>query len=148
LVGGECIVIGGVQALDIGNSRGTPTRIRCGTDFTVQQELDIANEQLKQLTLKIQKAEETMREAPTDELKSLIESLSQRKAEIANRIPTYLPRIDRNDGAFVEVRGTIFPGVELEICHVPYPATKPQRQVVFKLDKSRGMIIAEPFKKS
>jgi uncharacterized protein (DUF342 family) len=148
LVGGECIVIGGVQALDIGNSRGTPTRIRCGTDFTVQQELDIANEQLKQLTLKIQKAEETMREAPTDELKSLIESLSQRKAEIANRIPTYLPRIDRNDGAFVEVRGTIYPGVELEICHVPYPVTKPQRQVVFKLDKSRGMIIAEPFKKS
>jgi len=148
LVGGECIVIGGVQALDIGNSRGAKTYIRCGTDFTVQQELDIANEQLKLIALNLQKAEDMYAEEPLPDIGNYIKELKVRKIEISNRIPLYLPKIDTNDAAFVEVRGTVYPGTEIEICHVSHTILKAQKQVVFRLDKERGLIVSTPYKKS
>lgn len=147
IIGCECIVIGGVQALDIGNARGAKTYLRCGTDFTVQQELDVANEQLKQIAVNLQKAEEAFKEGPTVEIERYIAELKTKRDEINARIPTYLPKIDTNDAAFVEVRGTVYPGTEIEICHVPHSITKPQKQVIFRLDKSRGMIVSEPYKK-
>jgi len=148
LVGCECIVIGGVQAFEIGSARGARTRVRCGTDFTVQQELDIANEQLKVIAIKLQKAEEMYKEEPLEDIQKHIESLKARRDEINARIPLFLPRIDRNDGAFIEVRGSIYPGTDLEICHVPYVVQKVHKSVVFRLDKSRGMIVIEPYKKA
>lgn len=148
LVGCDCIVIGGVQALEIGSPREAKTVIRCGTDFTVQQELDIANEQLKQITLQIQKAKTLYEDEPTQELAKNIEELLARKTEIANKIPLFLPKIDTNEEAFIEVHGTIYPGTEIEICHVPYKILKPQKQVVFKLDKAKGIIVSKPFKKN
>nr|WP_255946704.1 FapA family protein [Brucepastera parasyntrophica] len=63
ITGGECIVIGGIKVFDIGNREGTGTYIRCGTDFTVQQNLDLANEKIKDLTLRIQKIREEIAEA-------------------------------------------------------------------------------------
>jgi Predicted polymerase, most proteins contain PALM domain, HD hydrolase domain and Zn-ribbon domain len=147
LVGCECIVIGGIQALDIGSPRGSRTYLRCGTDFTVQQELDIANEQIKLLSIKLQKAEEMYAEDPQTEMEAYINEMRARKAEIANRIPSYLPRIDTNDQAFVEVRGSVYPGTEIEICHISYTVTAIQKQVVFRLDKNRGVIVCEPYKK-
>ncbi|HPS43371.1 MAG TPA: hypothetical protein PK542_02680, partial [Treponemataceae bacterium] len=119
-----------------------------GTDFTVQQELDIANEQLKVIAIKLQKAEEMYKEEPLEDIQKHIESLKARRDEINARIPLFLPRIDRNDGAFIEVRGSIYPGTDLEICHVPYVVQKVHKSVVFRLDKSRGMIVIEPYKKA
>lgn len=148
LVGCECIVIGDVQALDIGNPRGARTRIRCGTDFTVQQELDIANEQLKLLTLKIQKTEEVLQEEPLPEIAKHLEELKIKRDEIRARIPQYLPKIDTNENAKIEVYGTIYPGTEIEICHVPISIKKAEKQVILTLDKQRGTIICEPMKKS
>jgi uncharacterized protein (DUF342 family) len=148
LVGCECIIIGGVQALDIGSKRGAKTWVRVGTDFTVQQELDIANEQMKTLAVKLQRAEAAYAEGPSPELEKYIEEIKAKKAEIANKIPLYLPNIDKNDGATVEIHGTVYPGTEIEICHVPLSVTKEQKQVIFRLDKARGTIVAEPYKKN
>jgi uncharacterized protein (DUF342 family) len=147
LVGSECIVIGSVQALDIGSPRGARTYIRCGTDFTVQQELDIANDQIKQITLALQKAEAMHEEEPLPDIAKAILDMKAKKEEIANKILVSLPKIDRNDRAVIEVHGTIYPGAEIEICHVPYKVLKAQKQVVFRLDKERGAIVAEPYKK-
>ncbi len=147
LVGGECIAVGGVQALDIGNPKGVATRIRCGTDFTVQQALDIANEQMKQLAVKIQKAEAMYKEEPLPDLEKAILEMKAQRTQIANRIPGYLPKIDTNDKAVVEVRGAVYPGVEIEICHVQHLVTKVQKAVVFRLDKERGLIAADPIQK-
>jgi uncharacterized protein len=147
IVGCECIVIGGIQALDIGSPRGAKTYIRCGTDFTVQQELDIANEQLKLISIKLQKAEEIYKEEPLPDIKEFIEEAKVRKREITSRIPGYLAKIDKNDKAIIEVHGTIYPGTEIEICHVAHRIDKEQKQVVFRLDKIKGMIITEPYKR-
>ena len=147
LIGCECIVIGGIQAFDIGSLRGPKTYLRCGTDFTVQQELDIANEQLRVIGLKLQQAEEMYAEEPLPDIGKYIEELKAKRIEIANRIPTYLPKIDKNDAAFIEVRGTVYTGTEIEICHVSLSIRKNQKQVIFRLDKAHGMIVTEPYKK-
>jgi len=147
LVSSECIAIGNIKAFNVGSPHGPHTYIRCGTDFTVQQELDIANEQLKHLSLKLKQAEEVYKMEPLPDLAQFIEEARARKAEIANRIPTYLPRIDKNDNAYIEVRGSIFPGTEIEICHVSFSVTKLMKQVVFRLDKAKGTIVTEPWKK-
>jgi len=147
LVGCEVIAIGGVQALEIGSAHGAKTWVRCGTDFTVQQELDIANEQLKVLAVKIQRAEEVYEEEPLPDIAKHIEELKARKAEIIARIPAVLPRIDRNDAAFVEVFGTAFPGTEIEICHVTYTVTQPEKGLRYSLDKSKGAIVTTPLAK-
>jgi len=147
LVGCECIVIGGVAAFDIGAPRGAKTYLRCGTNFTVQQELDVANEQLKILSIKLQQAQQSYKDNPNEKLSQAIETIQARMAEINAKIPMYLPNIDTNDAAFVEVRGSIHPGTELEICHVPYTVTKLQKQVVFRLDKTKGIIVSEPWEK-
>lgn len=146
LVGCEIISIGGVQAHEIGSAHGVKTRVRCGTDFTVQQELDIANEQLKVLAVKIQRAEEVYAEEPIPDIARHIEELKEKKAEIISRIPAVLPRIDRNEGAFVEVFGTAYPGTELEICHVSHTLIKAEKAVRFVLDKTKGIIVTEPLK--
>lgn len=143
LVGCEVIAIGGVQAQEIGSAHGAKTRVRCGTDFTVQQELDIANEQLKVLAVKIQRAEEVYEDEPLPDIAKHIEELKAKKAEIISRIPAVLPRIDRNDEAFVEVFGTVFPGTEIEICHVTYTVLTAEKQVRFTLDKTKGIIVSE-----
>ncbi len=148
LVGCECIVVGGIQALDIGNARGSKTHVRCGTDFTVQQELDIANEQLRQIAVRLAKAEETYADEPLPDIGKYIEELKAKRAEINARIPSYLPRIDRNDEAYVEVRGSVYPGTEIEICHVPFSVTKVMKSVVFRLDKVKGAIVTTQYKKS
>ncbi len=147
LVGCEVIAIGGVQAFEIGSSHGAKTRVRCGTDFTVQQELDIANEQLKVLAVKIQRAEEIYEEEPLPDIARHIEELKAKKAEIISRIPAVLPRIDRNDEAFVEVYGTAYPGTEIEICHVTHTVMTAEKQVRFTLDKTKGTITGSPLGK-
>lgn len=148
LVGCECIVIGGVQAMDIGNARGAKTYLRCGTDFTMQQELDVANERLKVIAAKLRQAEEMYKEEPLPDIEAFIQELRKRRMEITERIPAYLTAIDKNDAAFVEVRGTMYPGVEIEICHVSYTVLKQQKQVILRLDKTKGVIVAEPYKKA
>ncbi len=147
LVGCEVIAIGGVRAFEIGSAHGVKTRVRCGTDFTVQQELDIANEQLKVLAVKIQRAEEVYAEEKLQDIGKHLEELRAKKAEILTRIPLVLPRIDRNDEAFVEVSGTVYPGTEIEICHVGYSVLKPEKAVRFYLDKSKGVVLSEPLAK-
>jgi uncharacterized protein (DUF342 family) len=148
IIGGEYTVIGAILAYDIGKQNGPKTRIRCGTDFVVQQELDIANEALKKITLKLQKAEEVYKEEPLPDIATYIEELKARKLEITAKIPLYLPKIDTNDAAFVEVRGTVYPGTEIEICHVSHTVIELQKQVVFRLDKIHGGIVTGPYKKT
>ena len=51
--------------------------------------------------------------------------------------------LDKNESASIEVIERIYPGVYLEICHVPYVVKKPMSNVRFFLDKTIGAIKSE-----
>ncbi|ULQ59567.1 hypothetical protein K7I13_14035 [Brucepastera parasyntrophica] len=60
-----------------------------------------------------------------------------------NKITEYLPHIDINENAYVEVYGTIYPGIQIEICHVPFSVTQIYKKTRFRLDKPHGEIITD-----
>jgi len=52
-------------------------------------------------------------------------------------------QLDKNETAEVVVKGFIFPGAYIEICHLSYIVSRQMERVRFKLDKAKGKIIAE-----
>jgi hypothetical protein len=55
-----------------------------------------------------------------------------------------MKELDKNDKAFVQVQGTVYPGSYIEICHVPLVVTEILAGVRFSLDKRKGKIVLDP----
>jgi hypothetical protein len=51
--------------------------------------------------------------------------------------------LDKNEAASVEVIERIFPGVYIEICHIPFVVKKQMTNIRFFLDKATGTIKSE-----
>ena len=56
--------------------------------------------------------------------------------------------LDMNDAALVSVRGDVFPGAYIEICHVSCFITRPRRFLSFRLDKEKGKVVEMKWEKS
>jgi hypothetical protein len=52
--------------------------------------------------------------------------------------------MDRNDEASIVVRGTIYAGTYIEICHVSHIVARSLSKVRYSLDKKHGTVQAEP----
>ena len=48
----------------------------------------------------------------------------------------------------MSVRGEVYPGTYIEICHVLHFITRPQRLLSFRLDKEKGKIMEAKWEKS
>lgn len=145
IVGGEIFAVQGVRAAGIGSESGASTKIHCGVDFTVQQDLDKANEQMRVYTQKQAKLRELMaQDAEADPAKAALdEKLREAIAKLALRASNLLGALDSNDQAVVEVSGEIRPGTLIEICHVAFFADQTFKKVRFRLDKSFGRVVHE-----
>ena len=53
-------------------------------------------------------------------------------------------QLDKNEEADVIVKGSIFPGAYIEICHLPYIVSREIRYVRLRLDKKNGRVVDEP----
>lgn len=53
--------------------------------------------------------------------------------------------LDKNEDTEVVATGTVFPGAYIEICHFSYIVSREMKNVRFRLDKSKGRVIAETF---
>jgi len=145
LIGGEIFAVHGVHALGIGSEGGTGTKIHCGIDFTVQQELDRANEMMRLYTQKQAKLREYLAQLPEKDLAKLeIDAkLSAEISALAGRIGSMLGKLDANDAATIEVVGEIRPGTLIEICHIAFFTDQSYKKVRFRLDKTNGRLIHE-----
>ncbi len=145
IVGGEIFAVHGVRAAGIGSEAGSGTKIHCGIDFTAQQELDKANEQLRQFTRKQAKVREMMeKETERDPIKveyhvRITDAIGVLSAKIAG----LLGKLDSDDEASIEVTGEVRPGTLIEICHIAFFTDQPYKKVRFRLDKNVGRIIHE-----
>lgn len=141
LVGGEIYAIRGVRAAAIGNESQIGTRVHCGVDFAVQQEIDRSNERLRVLALRdkaIRAGETGASPVATEELLRRIEA--EEKA-LGQRVSDLLLKLDADDQATVEVSGAVYPGVIIEICHVAFFVEEPLKKVIFRLDKAKGTLV-------
>jgi uncharacterized protein (DUF342 family) len=142
LMGGEVFATHGVRCGRLGNQAFQSTSLHVGSDFTVQQRLDRANEKLRLLTARVRRLEDeaAVHAGPNARLHA---DLAKMGADLRAQIRELLRRLDTDDGAIVDARGEIFPGVVIEICRVRIVVEERLHACRFRLDRSGGRIIVE-----
>lgn len=145
LIGGEIFAVRGVKAAGIGSDGGAGTKIHCGVDFTVQQELERENERMRIYTQKQKKLRDYIsRQEEKDPANLELESkLSAEITKLSNRIGELLGKLDAFEEATVEVSGEIRPGTLIEICHIAFLTEQTLKKTRFRLDKASGKLVHE-----
>lgn len=151
VIGGEIFSIHGLKAASIGSETGKTTKIHCGIDFSVQQEIDRLNEQFRILTQKNQKINELLKNPAIDqrkiaELKQFQKQIEKNMTDISTKLTDLLPKLNADENASVSCLGEIAKGTLVEICHVALFIDKPLKKVTIHLDKSQGKLVCETIK--
>jgi uncharacterized protein (DUF342 family) len=150
VIGGIVKAQNGISAAQIGTERGPRTEIHCGIDFKVEQKLVWIRDRNIALAFKIREIETKVKSSPKarevltplrEKIKAAIHQLNENARELVSRL-------DRNEGAEVSVRGTVYPGTYIEICHVSHFVNRPRNFLSFRLDKSNGKIMETKWEKS
>jgi hypothetical protein len=143
IIGGVVKAANGVSAAQIGSERGPRTEIHCGVDFNVEQRLIWIRDKNIALAFKLREIDNRMKTSPAtkavlvplrDKIKAALHQLNESARALVGTL-------DRNEGATVSVRGSVFPGTYIEICHISHFVTKPRRMVTYRLDKANGKIV-------
>jgi uncharacterized protein len=143
IMGGETFATHGIRCARLGNQAFQRTNIHAGTDFTVQQRLDQANERMRLLSARSRQIEAVAAAHPSPEAEKARADTARIAEKLRIEIGELLGTLDADDGAVVEVKGEIFPGVVIEICRVSIVVEEPLKACKFKLDKAAGRIILE-----
>jgi uncharacterized protein (DUF342 family) len=151
ILGSDVYAIHGVRAGSIGKKSGKATQIHCGIDFTLQQEKEKTNNQMRMLAAKLGKLSEIMN-APLSEgedperrtkMEQLRRRLEEERNKAARRISDILGQITNDEDAVVEANGEIVPGTLIEICQIALFVTEPLKKVRIRLHKTEGKLICE-----
>jgi uncharacterized protein (DUF342 family) len=142
IIGGIVKAQNGVLAAQIGSERGSRTEIHCGIDFKVEQKLVWIRDRNIALAFKLREIEAKMKSgAKTREvLAPLRERIKAAIHQLNENARALVSGLDRNETAEVSVRGNVYPGTYIEICHVSHFITRPIRFLTFRLDKAKGKI--------
>ncbi len=146
IIGGKIYAQDGVTATQIGSALGPRTEIYCGIDYSVEQKLEWIRDKNIELALKLKQVERKLK-ATSEGKEKLIEvqeKLKQaihRMNEAANSL---IFQLDKNEDADVIVKGSIFPGAYIEICHLSHIVSREMKHVRLRLDKKKGRVVAEP----
>jgi uncharacterized protein (DUF342 family) len=149
IIGGIVKAQNGVSAAQIGTERGPRTEIHCGIDFKVEQKLVWIRDRNIALAFKMREIEAKIKVNPG--VKQVLAPLHARIKAAIHKLNenarTLVAGLDRNDKAEVSVRGGIFPGTYIEICHVSHFVSRPKHLLTFRLDKMSGVIVETPWQK-
>jgi uncharacterized protein len=142
IIGGIVKAQNGVSAAQIGTVRGPRTEIHCGVDFKVEQKLLWIRDRNIALSFKLREIEVKMKASARarEVLSPLRERIKAAIHQLNESARTLVSGLDRNEEADVSVRGTVYPGTYIEICHVSHFITQPRRFLSFHLDKAKGKI--------
>ncbi len=143
IMGGEIFATHGIRCGRLGNQAFQSTRIHVGTDFTVQQKLDQANEKMRLLSGRVRQIDHAAAAHPGPEADKARAEFAKMTADLRAKIGEYLGQLDADESAAVEARGEIFPGVVIEICRVSIVVEEKLHACRFRLDKAAGRIVVE-----
>lgn len=145
IVGGTISAGDGVDAMHIGSRVGVRTEIYCGTNFSVMQKLELVRDNVMKLAQRIREVER-LKASGKGNQSALAELEAKLRAAVTkmNQASIHLiPGLDKNESAQVVAHGTVYPGVYIEICHIPFIVQREMVKVRFKLDKTQGKVVAE-----
>ena len=150
IIGGIVKAQNGVSAVQIGTERGPRTEIHCGIDFKVEQKLVWIRDRNISLAFKVREIESKMKSSAKarDMLAPLREKIRAAIHQLNENARSLVSGLDRNERAAVSVRGEVYPGTYIEICHVSHFIARPRRFLSFRLDKEKGKIIEAKWEKA
>ena len=145
IVGGSIYAQNGVVATQMGTAMGPRTEIYCGVDFTVENKLKWIRDNSLKVATKLNQVREQLKKDRNEnpQLIELRDKLQSSLRQLNDMSSTLVFKLDKNDNAEILVRDTVYPGVYIEICHVPYVVNREMSSVRFKLDKENGKIKVE-----
>jgi uncharacterized protein (DUF342 family) len=143
IIGGIIKAQNGILAEQIGTERGPRTEIHCGIDFKAEQKLVWIRDRNVALAGRLKEIDAQMKKSPhvRETLGPLRERVRAAIHQLNENARSLVAGLTRNENAEVDVRGTVYPGTYVEICHVSHFVTSPRRRVTFRLDKARGKIV-------
>jgi len=143
IVGGEVFATHGVFCGYLGGNTNPLTGINIGIDFTMQQKLDQANSALRELSSRMNRLIELAKSRPDPQILKLRDETETKVRALAQNIAELSKQVDIDEGAVVEVKNAVYPGVTVTICHVRIIVEKPLKKTRFRLDPAAGKIIVE-----
>jgi uncharacterized protein (DUF342 family) len=143
IVGGELHATHGVLCGWIGGPTRPVTIINAGVDFTIQQKLDKASEELKEHSLKLARIEAILKQRPDASIQKLRDQAHEKMKSLGDNIADLAKRVDIDGGAVVEARGGVYPGCTITICHIRISIEEPLKKTRFRLDRAANKIIVE-----
>jgi uncharacterized protein len=143
IMGGETFATHGIRCARLGNQAFQRTNIHAGTDFTVQQRLDQANERMRLVSARSRQIEAAAAARPSPEAEKAKAETAKLAEKLRIEIAELLGKLDADESAVVEVKGEIYPGVVIEICRVSIVVEEQLKACRLKLDKAAGRIIVE-----
>jgi uncharacterized protein (DUF342 family) len=143
IVGGEIFATHGVSCGFLGGNTRPVTIVNVGVDFTVQQKLDQAQAVLRELSVRLARLQNMLKTRPDDAIEKARSDTDARIKTLAANIAELSKRVDIDEGAAVEVKGTVYPGVIITICHIRISIDEPLKKTRFHLDRAANKILVE-----
>jgi uncharacterized protein (DUF342 family) len=146
ILGAEVYALKGIKTGGIGKKEGKMSKIRCGVDFTVEQEKEKHNNLIKVLGIKILKIQNILAGEEDEERRTRLQEDLDRllgdQQAASNKLTELLAAAVYDESATVEVSGEVVAGTLIEICRIGFPVSESLRRVRIKLE--RGMVVTEP----
>ena len=145
IVGGCIYAQNGLVATQLGTSMGPRTEIYCGVDFSVENKLKWLRDNAIKVATRLNQVRATIEKEKNPDLKliELRDKLQITLRQLNESSANLVYKLDKNENADILVRGKIFPGVYLEICHVSYVVNRQMSAVRFRLNKKEGTLKVE-----
>lgn len=143
IVGGEIFATHGVACGFLGGGTKPVTIINVGVDFTVQQKLDQASAVLRELSIRLARLQNMFKARPEESIRKARDDTDTKLRALATNIAELSKRVDIDEGAAVEVKNTVYPGVIITICHIRVSIDEPIKKARFHLDRVANRIIVE-----
>ncbi|MCK4829307.1 DUF342 domain-containing protein [bacterium] len=127
---------------------GVKTEINCGIDYSVQQKIEWIKDKTIALAFKLRQIEDGIKRKTSD-----LKKLNTTKDKIKNTIHklneaamSLIFQLDKSESAEIIAKGTVYPDVYIEICHISYIVPREMENVRFWLNKEKGKIDVETYK--
>ncbi len=148
IVGGTIYASNGIVTTQIGTAMGPKTELYCGTDFNIVNRMNWIREKTIELATALKKVRDRLLKSSIDlqqkmELEKYREQLQGGIHKLNEASCNLLSKLDKNTEADIVVRGSIYPGVYIEICHVSHIVSRKMNKVRFRLDKKKGRVVCD-----
>jgi uncharacterized protein (DUF342 family) len=142
VAGGQVHALLGADLFQIGTPTGPRTELHIGLDFQGMEKILWVRERSKELHAQLKKVDAAIPYGGT-RIRELMAAAKKIRLEIVQLTETarkQLVDLVQDESAAVVVRGAVFPGTLVEICHVQFQVNQKMSGVRFFLDKKKGTV--------